>query len=360
MAKGNNGANSTNAGTKLSFEPGGKLLTGVTPERFGQGILGDLQTSYLRGPTEQYQKSLYTGLGADTQAALSGMSNAAAANSGILGQAASANAGILSGAGQPSVTEQNLLPVAQGSYLGGANPYLDEMTKKATDAAYLNTVSAFGDQGAINDWQVQALGRATADANNQLRYGDYENERARQMQAAGMIDQARQQGIANQFGAIDRSGNLYGQTLLPYQTQVQVGQMRDADALAQRQADYELFNRTSDPNAAHMAKYLAMGGAQSALPQPEKQPGLFDWLGLGVGALGAVSPLLFSDENLKENKRKVGKTNDGTDIYTYNYKSDPNKTTVMGVMAQDVKKKNPNAAHLMDNGFLAVDYRKVS
>lgn len=73
--------------------------------------------------------------------------------------------------------------------------------------------------------------------------------------------------------------------------------------------------------------------------------GLFGLLGTGLS--------LFSDERLKHDIERVGETDDGTPIYTYQYNW--GGPTMMGVMAQDV----PDAAEMDDSGFLKVDYRKV-
>ena len=75
-----------------------------------------------------------------------------------------------------------------------------------------------------------------------------------------------------------------------------------------------------------------------------------------MGGLFGMGAALISDERAKEGKRRVGETNDGLPIYTYRYKGDD--TTQMGVMAQDVQKKNPKAVKRMGD-LLAVDYRGV-
>jgi len=49
-----------------------------------------------------------------------------------------------------------------------------------------------------------------------------------------------------------------------------------------------------------------------------------------------------SDRRLKEDVKRVGKMNDGTPIYTYKYKQGDGKTH-MGVMAQEARKKHPDA-----------------
>lgn len=58
--------------------------------------------------------------------------------------------------------------------------------------------------------------------------------------------------------------------------------------------------------------------------------------------LAAMAASFFSDERLKEDVKRVGKMDDGTPIYTYKYK-DGDPRTHMGVMAQEARKKHPDA-----------------
>jgi len=63
--------------------------------------------------------------------------------------------------------------------------------------------------------------------------------------------------------------------------------------------------------------------------------------GAAGGGLGALIGALFSDERMKENKRVVGRTFDGQNIYAYNYKGHP--MTQLGLMAQEVEKRHPGS-----------------
>lgn len=86
--------------------------------------------------------------------------------------------------------------------------------------------------------------------------------------------------------------------------------------------------------------------------------GLFGTLG-SVGAASAPfwGPLLFSDKRLKTDIRKIGKTTDGQPLYSYRYKwGGPPQ---IGLMAQDVAEKKPEAVVKTLSGFLAVDYNKA-
>jgi len=83
----------------------------------------------------------------------------------------------------------------------------------------------------------------------------------------------------------------------------------------------------------------------------------------GTGALSGSTTTsttpggLFSDRRLKENIRKVGKLKDGQTIYSYNYKGD--NVTHIGLMADEVEKKHPEAVGL-SAGYKTVDYDKAT
>lgn len=76
------------------------------------------------------------------------------------------------------------------------------------------------------------------------------------------------------------------------------------------------------------------------------------------GLFGGITGMFsFSDERLKTDIKRVGKTDEGLPVYTYRYKGDG--TIHMGVMAQEVLKENPDAVRMHESGFLMVDYGKV-
>lgn len=79
---------------------------------------------------------------------------------------------------------------------------------------------------------------------------------------------------------------------------------------------------------------------------------------LGSIATIAASAASASDQRIKEDIKRVGKTDDGLPIYTYKLMGDPK--TQMGVMAQEVKKKKPKALGPKVGGIMTVDYSKIS
>ena len=62
---------------------------------------------------------------------------------------------------------------------------------------------------------------------------------------------------------------------------------------------------------------------------------------------------IMSDKRLKHNYHVIGKSPSGINIYEFSYLG--SDTRYHGVMAQEV----PQAAMVMDHGFLAVDYSKI-
>ena len=85
-----------------------------------------------------------------------------------------------------------------------------------------------------------------------------------------------------------------------------------------------------------------------------KQSSTNSLVGAGSTLLAAY---LMSDRRTKENIQKIGKTDDGLNVYRYNYKG--MMTPMIGVMAQEVEKDNPDAVIEID-GIKHVDYAQVS
>lgn len=80
--------------------------------------------------------------------------------------------------------------------------------------------------------------------------------------------------------------------------------------------------------------------------------GLFGLLGAGVTA--------FSDRRLKKNIRLIGRMNNGLGVYQYHYIWDlPIQEKRVGVMADEVRRVNPEAVVVNENGFDMVDYSMI-
>lgn len=74
--------------------------------------------------------------------------------------------------------------------------------------------------------------------------------------------------------------------------------------------------------------------------------------GLFSSVLGVLS-----DERVKEDKKKVGETDDGIGLYTFRYKGSP--AMQFGMMAQEVEKKKPKAVTTGPDGLKRVNYERA-
>lgn len=281
---GGGSSSSSNQSNKLSFQ-GGSAASNFKPEAFNKQLGGDIERLYEQGPGDVYDKSLYTGLGDTTQGAMTGMLDAAQQNQGYMDNSMQYAQGLLDTG--PSLTEQSLLDVAQGNRMGTSAPGYAAMRGQLQDDVLSGVGSQFANMGRFGggshvetttDQLTQSLGA--------LDYQNYQNDLARQERALAAIEGQRQQGVSNAMGAAAALPGMYEASLAPQQTQMRVGAMQDADRMAQRQADYELFQRTANPEYRHIAQYLGLLGQQGQNPQPEKKPGVLDWVGT-IGTIGA-------------------------------------------------------------------------
>ena len=229
-------------------------------------------------------------------------------------------------------------PMAMGAYsdfLGGGqgNPAFDQMRASAikdTKAALGSTLAGGGLNTGLG---AEMFGRGLGEAIGGLDYGAYENMQNRKMQALGMSPQMQglgQQDIRNQLqagGMQDiRAQNVIGADMAKYYE----GQQAPIDALSQY------------ANLSAM-----MGGMGGTSTGSEKVP----WSLEDIADVG--SAVMMSDRRLKENIKHIGKTEGGTNIYTYNYIGGDVRHT--GPMADEV----PYAVVGTINGYSAVDYGKI-
>ena len=180
-----------------------------------------------------------------------------------------------------------------------------------------------------------------------------------------------------------------------YQQALQTAQQQQGVGLAAEQANRAAFQQGAQQIAGlgTGAQQAALQGAQAQLAAgtAEQQTNQADLtaryqqflqergypfqtaqflanIAMGTGALSGSTTTstqpagFFSDERLKEDIHRVGETDDGLPIYSYRYKGD-NKTQI-GLIAQDVEKKKPEAVGLAPaaDGHLykTVDYKKAT
>lgn len=251
----------------------------------------------------------------------------------------------------------------------------------------------------LNQGYGQALG--TAQQQQQLGLSAEQANRAALQQASqqalGIGQQGFGQGMttAQQQAALGQQ--LYGQGANTAQQLAALGQQQFGQNLASSQQMqalgqglYGMGANTSQQLAAlgQGAQGAGLQGAQAQLAaglgqQQTEQAGLqalynqflqqqsypfqtaqfLANIAMGTGALSGSTTQTnqmgggFSDRRLKENIREVGKTFDGQTIYSYNFKGSPK--TEIGLMAQEVEKKHPEAVGLA-GGYKTVRYDKAT
>ena len=262
----------------------------------------------------------------------------------------------------------------------------------------LADAKAFSD--ILNQGYSQALG--TAAGQQQLGYSAAAANRAAQQQAAQQMAALGQQNYAQGIGYGQAQQGLgaqrFSQRLSEAQQLAALGQQQFGQGLtaAQQQAALGAGLYGMDAQTAQALAALGVGaqgaglqGAQAQLAagqgqQATEQAGLqalynqflqqqsypfqvaqfLANIAMGTGALSGSTTTTnqslgggFSDKRLKENIRQVGKTFDGQNIYSYNFKGSPQ--TEIGLLAQEVEKKHPEAVGLAA-GYKTVRYDKAT
>lgn len=340
-----------------------------------------------------YQGATYAGMSADAKKALTGLRDFASGN------------------GMATATTLNNIGTNLAGNAGRAGQYIDryaEMAGQDPQQANLAAAGRYADNPFING-QIDAN---TRDVTRNLREDILPNiDRA--ASAGGNLNSSRA-GIASgiaQRGAADRiadisaniRGNAWSDGLDRAQSDraTQMAGMRGAadaytslgqvgmDALSRgTEAGYGAFDRI---NSAGM---LEQGDRQGYLDQDfqkwkggderewdildrynsivggnqwgqsgtssgtSKQKSTGGLLGQIVGAASTAAGI-FSDPRLKKNITKIGELFDGLGVYVWSYIWQPNSTTNVGVMANEVQELRPWALGPEVDGYQTVNYGKL-
>ena len=198
-------------------------------------------------------------------------------------------------------------------------------------------LAALGQQqygmGANTAQQLASLG--------QQQYGMGANT-AQQLASLGQQQYTMGANTANQIASLGAGAQTAG--LQGAQAQMAAGQIQQQTNQAEDTALYNQFlQKQSYPfQVAQFEANIAEGtGGLSGSTTTTRQPGGF-----------------FSDRRLKEDVKEIGKTFDGQPIYSYRYKEGDSRTQI-GLMAQDVEKKHPEAVGVA-GGYRTVNYEKAT
>jgi len=243
--------------------------------------------------------------------------------------------------GMGATTAQQQAALAQQGYAMGSGTAMNQ--------ANIGNMQ-FG-QGATTAQQQAALaqqqfgmGSTVSQQRAALAQQQYAQGANTAQQRAALAQQQYGMGANTSQQMAGLGAGAQGAALQGAQAQLAAGQMQQQTQQAGLQALYNQFlQQQSYPfqTAQFLANIAEGTGALSGNTTTTTQPGGF-----------------FSDERLKENVKEVGKTFDGQPIYSYNYKGG-DKRQQIGLMAQEVEDKHPNAVGLA-GGYKTVDYGKAT
>ena len=300
--------------------------------------------------------------------------------------------------------------VSANTISSAMSPYMNQyvMQALAPQLQQMNIQNAATNQAT--DAQATASG-AYGDARTGIQQSNNAFNQA--VQQEGVIGNAYNSAFNTAIGAgaQDVSNNLTAQTtnanlantqlqnqltgatdLAGLQTQ-QLGAQTSANTLAQQNTAENQAGLTANYNnwlQAQQSQLAALGGANStvaagatAMPatttsttQQPNNSGLALLGALGGGLLGNAglgaslgnymfgtsvnTPTTTSDIRVKDDIDEIGALRDGTPVYRFRYIDDPKNVTRIGLMAQDVEKRRPDAVHELPSGIKTVDYRAAT
>lgn len=216
----------------------------------------------------------------------------------------------------------------------GAGTFANSAQQQGYDQSLANAglanhaADAQTDVSKFDAAQAQQAAQFNAGLNNGATSAQFGNT----VTNAGVTNAAHGQGMTDTFSTFNQPMNTYNQ--------LQTG------AQAQQPTFSGVPTATMAPT--DVAGIINNGYAN--------QVGAYNGTVQGIGQLGAA--YMLSDRRLKENIDKVGETPGGNNVYAYNMKGD--KRRQLGVMAQELMKKQPGAVARTPSGYLAVDYSKVA
>jgi hypothetical protein len=222
--------------------------------------IGNQLNTQLGAGSKVFDKSMYPGISSTTQGAAGSLAN-------------NPNNSLYAGAVGDTMGEMGA--IASGQRFGNNDPSYALMRQNLMDDAVKSVGSQFTAAGRFGGGSY--IDDATKSAFNA---------------AAGLDVANRQSDIQRQQFATQALPGLYSASSLPAQAQLQAGQIYDADALATRSAEADLFDRTNNAGwntlqrgATVLAGTAPSAGTTSTNTQSQNIPWWQTGLGIGAGLM---------------------------------------------------------------------------
>lgn len=224
--------------------------------------------------------------------------------------------------------------VAQGALGGNREAVAESQTLGNLQPAQAQTIAGLYNTGYQN---------AVNTAQQQQQIG---------LQGAGQLGSL---GIAGQTAGLQGAGQQIGAGTLQQQTQQAQDQAAYQQWQNQQAYPYQQLQWLAGLSTGVGSQMGGTSSGQTTAPAANPWSSILGAATSGIGMLGSLG--VFSDERVKENIKEVGTTHDGQRIYRFNYKGDP--TTHIGLIAQEVEKKHPEAVGVA-HGVKTVDYKEAT
>ena len=180
-------------------------------------------------------------------------------------------------------------------------------------------------------------------------------------QGKGMLDKENaarkyfQQAAVNEGG---RSRNFKGSQKSTYfaklaevdRKQYALATVGEAKAETKIQRGLQEQLRTNRTNLGFDPQF----GPATMLPPKDRAGQFMNTVSFGMSV---ISPFIGSDIRIKDNIQKIGKSIDGYNIYKFRYNNSTQE--YIGVMAQEVQRKKPEAVAKLNDDTYVVDYSQI-
>lgn len=281
--------------------------------------IGQRASELSKTPLQFYPGQTYAGLSPETEAALQMQTQRALAGSPVT-----------------QAMQAELTRTLGGQYL---DPTTNPAFQKGAQAIQSQVGSMFAGAGRYGSG---AMANQAREALTDLAAKTYDAERQRQIQGMLFAPTAAAQDYADAAKLAEVGGvreDLAQQAINEAINRFNFGQMEPWQRL-------QMYSSV-------LSGIPSIGGTQTQTAR--RSIGFNDVMsGLtGLGSLGLLGYLALSDKRIKTDIKKVGKTDDGLNVYTYRYKGSPQ--IHMGVLAQEVERKKPEAVVDL-GGVKAVNY----
>ena len=280
---------------------------------------------------------------------------------------------------------QRALGCGLGEAIGGLRSRGYEGARQAAMGEYGRRSGALqaGAQGVAGLGSQQAglqSGMAGQLANIAQGFGGIGAQRFQGAQTAGGLGQ----GFGQLGGGIGTAGagiaGLGGQGFGQLQNQInlmnQLGQQGQATQQAGLGRQYQAAQQMAQEPFMRMQRGLGMlqgvspmmgaytggTGSQLGTTPTYQQPSTFQNV---LGAASTIAGMWPSDMLLKDNVRRIGQTDGGANVFAWEWNDTAKRLGIekqpsFGVIAQDLVQTHPDAVAHTDEGYLVVDYRKIS